>query len=215
MTSFRYLDFAFPFVVSLLLPACGGSIEPSPPVPGSTPAATSPARGEIPSEVSSGDSTTHPANPAATACHVHPRQSVTGLDSCVVARQSMTLEVMGIAWADPALAWRQGGHAWLEIRYQNASDADPIEYPGAVVTSSDPRAQTDSEAHGDPVVHPDLYALSPCMVYDSRDHSFTLRSGVPTGTKLTFTVSAAVADGNGISSCSDTLPTTVASFVAP
>ena len=53
------------------------------------------------------------------------------------------------------------------------------------------------------------------MVYDSRDHSFTLRSAVPTGTRLTFTVSPAVADGNGISSCRGTLPTTVASFVAP
>ena len=169
----------------------------------------------VPANVSAGSDAKHTANPAMTACHVHPRHSPFGLDSCDVAHESMTLEVTGIAWADPALAWRQGGHARLEIRYQNTSEADPIEYPGAVVTSSDERVQTDSEAHGDPIVHPDLYVLSPCMAYDSRDHGFTLLSAVPSGTKLTFTVSAAVADGNGVSSCNATLPTAVASFVAP
>ena len=211
MKTLRCLHFALPFAASLTLQACGGSIEPVPP----TPASTAAAPGDAPANVSAGSDAKHTANPATTACHVRPRHSPFGLDSCDVAHESMTLEVTGIVWADPALAWRQGGHARLEIRYQNTSEAFPIEYPGAVVTSSDERAQTDSEAHSDPIVYPDLYELGPCMAYDSRDHGFTLLSAVPSGTKLTFTVSAAVADGNGISSCNATLPTAVASFVAP
>ena len=209
------MDFALLLAASLLLSGCGGSVEPPSPGPGTTPATTSRAPGELPVETTSSDGTPTPANPATQVCHVRPQQTARGLDSCDVARESMTLEISGITWADAALAWKQGGRAWLEVRYRNASEADPIEYPGAVVTSSDSRAQTDSEAHGDPIVHPDLYVLSPCMVYDSRDHGFTLLSAVPSGTKLTFTVSAAVADGNGISSCNGTLSRTSASFVAP
>lgn len=209
--------FAFPCALSIFAAACGGGIES--PEPGTGAPNASPGRGATPPVPTAGaqaDAPSLPASPSTVqACHAQPRQSAFGLDSCDVARESMTLSVAGITWADPALAWKEGGHAWLEVRYQNASEHDAIEYPGVAVTSSDARAQTDSVAHGDPIVRPDLYALSPCMIYPSRDHSFTLLSALPSGTKLTFTVSAAVADGNGISTCSGTLPTATLSVVAP
>lgn len=127
----------------------------------------------------------------------------------------MTVDVTGITWLDPALAWKAGGRARLGVRYRNLSETFAIHYPGLTVASSDARAQTETEAHGDPIVHPDLYALSACMVYDSHDHGFTLLSAVPSGTKLTFTLTPAVAADHDISSCEGTLPKTVASFTVP
>ena len=84
-----------------------------------------------------------------------------------------------------------------------------------LVASSDPRAETDTEAHGDGIVHPDLYALAACTMVVSRDHGFTLLSDLPAGTQLTFTLMPAVATGDDISSCNGTLPPKTLSVTAP
>jgi hypothetical protein len=39
------------------------------------------------------------------------------------------------------LAWKEGGRARLEVRYQNLSETFAIHYPGLTVASSDARAQ--------------------------------------------------------------------------
>lgn len=216
MVTLRFVSSLGLVAVSLVVGACGGSVEETA-GPTSTTSTAPPSHASTAGGVDQPveTTTTAPAKPRPTACQAQPRTSSRGLDSCDVARESMTLEITGLTWADPALAWKEGGRAGLEIRYQNASELDAIQYPGVVVASSDARAQTDTDAHGDSFVHPDLYALSSCMVYDSHDHGFTLLSAVPSGTKLMFTVGAAVADGNGISSCGGTLPTATASFIAP
>jgi hypothetical protein len=196
-----FLGLAF----GVALAGCGGNVEA---VPDSTVTdrSTPPSRRTPPSN-SDAPSTAPPVSASvAAACNARPQQATNhGLDSCAIARTSTTVDVTGVAWADPALAWKQGGRAWLEVRYANHSETESIEYPGMLVSSSDGRATTDTEAHGDPAVHPDLYALGPCVVYDSRDHGFTLSSDIPTGTRLTFTLSPAVATGSDISSCDGSL----------
>jgi hypothetical protein len=122
---------------------------------------------------------------------------------------------LGLTWIEPSLAWEAGGRARFDIRYTNSSETRSIHYPGMLVASSDPRAQTDTEAHGDGVVHPDLYALAACKVSMSRDHGFEVHSKIPSGTQLIFTMSPAVATGDDISSCDGTLTKTTLTVTVP
>lgn len=124
----------------------------------------------------------------------------------------MTIDVTGITWRDPALAWKKGGEAIFVIRYENHSETAGVAYPGIRITSSDPRALADS---GATIVEPDLYALSPCMVHESRDHHFALLADLPSGAPLTFTLAPAVATGEDIGTCGDTLSTTTFGVTVP
>ena len=128
---------------------------------------------------------------------------------------SFQVDVLGLTWVDPSLAWKVGGRARFDVRYTNTSETHAIHYPGMLVASSDPRAETDTEAHGDGVVHPDLYALAACTVSMSHDHGFSVLSEIAPGTQLTFTMSPAVATGNSISSCDDTLAKRSFTLTAP
>lgn len=148
-----------------------------------------------------------PSTPTPTpGCSVKPGADVaTGTASCDVARSSFVVDVLGLTWLEPALAWKVGGRARFDVRYTNRSETRSIHYPGMLVASSDARTRTDTEAHGDGVVHPDLYALAACTASLSRDHGFEVLSEMPSGTRVTFTMFPAVATGNGISGCDGAL----------
>lgn len=181
--------------------ACGGTVESS---LVADPGTAAPSGGDGPA--ADGTHALVPSAPTrAPGCQPHSDDIASGIASCEVARTSFLVDVLGITWMDPALAWKAGGRATIDVRYTNTSETRSIHYPGMLVASSDKRARTDTEAHGDGVVHPDLYSLAACNVSLSRDHGFELISDVPSGTKLTFTLSPAVASGDAIDTCDGTL----------
>lgn len=181
--------------------ACGGTVESSSvadPGTGET--------GERGTPPGDGTEAVVPSAPIrAPGCEPRSADVASGIASCDVARTSFVVDVLGVTWLDQALAWKAGGRARFDVRYTNTSETRSIHYPGMLVASSDERARTDTEAHGDGVVHPDLCSLAACTVSMSRDQGFELISDLRSGTTLTFTMSPAVASGDAIDTCDGTL----------
>jgi hypothetical protein len=198
-----------------MLIACGGGVESAPIAdPGEGGSAAAPGERQAPREDGSQGFVPFAPTPVPD-CHPQREDFASGIASCDVARTSFIVDVMGLTWMDPSLAWRAGGRARFDVRYTNTSETRSIHYPGMLVAASDARARTDTEAHGDGVVHPDLYALAACTASMSRDHGFELLADLPSGTRLTFTMSPAVASVDAIDTCDGTLAQKTLTVTAP
>lgn len=197
------------FVVCLSALGCGGGVadvsEPER-IREATPA-RKPANGP------SASPSTEESGPAPTCSPVPV--PVTGTDSCAVAREHLDVEGVALEWRDPGTAGRVGSTASFTIRYRNTAANSGIHYPGVRVFSSDPRVKTGTEEHGDPAVHPDYYMIAECSTQASAFQSVHVVQEVPSGTRIDLRLEPAVATGDGIDSCGDTLKKSTFSFAVP
>ena len=142
-------------------------------------------------------------------------EPVTGTDSCAVARDHLQVDGVSVTWIDAGNAGRAGSRATFKIRYRNSASNSGIHYPGVRVFSADRRVRTGTEDHGDPFVHPDFYMIAECSTQFSEHAGVRVLEDIPSGTQIVLRIEPAVATGNGIDSCGDTLQTTVFAFVVP
>lgn len=115
--------------------------------------------------------------------------------ACVAASEAFRVEPISIDFK--ALLVR--------FRYANRSSTASWNYASVQMTADDPRI---SATRGGP----DLYALSKCSTHDYA-HGFTMKSPVPSGTKVRFTLAPMAANGMGISTCPDTPSATIEATV--
>lgn len=213
-----FLDRVFAIaLLSSVAAACGGSVDQvTPPEPDRSPArAISPTPGSPPATNESAPSTPDASPTPPLACESQPDPGAPrGTASCDVARTSLFVDVTGVTWDPPADAWKPGAKARVAIRYRNTSATRGIHYPGVLIHSSDPRIVTGTEAHGDGIVRPDFYMVPSCSDNDAT-HSFVVESAVPSGTRITLEIAPAVATGDDISSCGDTLRKSTFTVIAP
>lgn len=140
---------------------------------------------------------------------------VTGTASCDVAREHLEVEAVALEWDDANAAGHAGSMATLTIRYRNTAANSEIHYPSVSLFSSDARVKTSTEEHGDPFVHPDLYMIAECSTQVGGLQRVHVVDDVPSGTRIDLRVEPAVATGNGIGSCDDTLKKSRYTFVIP
>lgn len=204
----RFLRFASSFVL-VAAAACGGSsvdqTSSDPPSSRSEPPRPTPPSVDVPPAA--------PGNaPTPATCTPHP-SPVQGTSSCEVARDRLLVDAVGVEWIQ-GTAWKAGAVGKLKIRYRNMASNSGIHYPGVEIASSDMRVRTETEEHADGFIHPDFYMIPACSTEEIA-HAFKVNADLAPGAKITFTLRPAVATGDGIGSCEDTLRKSAFDVVVP
>jgi len=126
--------------------------------------------------------------------------------TCVAAAKTLSVVATGLTWTDPSTAS-------LDILYRDGSPRMLWSYPGVRIVSSDPRVTVGKSG-------PDLYTVGgPCDEAPS-SHELTLTGDIPSGTKVTLTLSPVLLGAEDVTDaqyteCGGTLTKTTFDFIVP